>query len=64
MATLGVVRILVSRETTDATAIRTLTELLFENRLDLVSREALAASIAAPSLAGGLAMPLHDGARS
>ena len=62
--TLGVDRILVAGASIDSGAVRTLTELLFENRLDLVSREALAASISAPSMAGGLAMPLHDGARS
>lgn len=55
-------RILVTREQVSADTIRQLTEILFEHRLDLTIRFALASAISAPNESAGLNIPLHDGA--
>ena len=55
-------RILVTRDTIDADAIAELTRILFENRLDLTIRFALASAITEPNISAGLSVPLHDGA--
>ena len=46
----------------DPNAIRALTEVLFESRLDLTLRMPLAAAITKPDESAGLAVPLHQGA--
>jgi uncharacterized protein len=55
-------RVLVAHENVDANAIRALTEVLFESRLDLTLRMPLAAAITKPDESAGLAVPLHQGA--
>jgi uncharacterized protein len=55
-------RVLVAHENVDANAIRALTEVLFESRLDLTLRMPLAAAITKPDETAGLAVPLHQGA--
>ncbi|MEN0088014.1 MAG: TAXI family TRAP transporter solute-binding subunit [Pseudomonadota bacterium] len=55
-------RNLVSREDVDVDAIAELTRILFEHRLDLVTRDALAGNIEQPDAIVGLTVPLHEGA--
>lgn len=62
--TSSVDRLLVTREDVSNSAIRELTRIMFENRLDLTIRFALASAIEAPPDIGGLAVPIHDGAQS
>lgn len=62
--TSAVDRLLVTREDVSDSAVRELTRILFENRLDLTIRFALASAIEAPPDIGGLAVPIHDGAQS
>lgn len=62
--TSSVDRLLVTREDVSDSAIRELTRIMFENRLDLTIRFALASAFEAPSEIGGLAVPIHDGAQS
>ncbi|MCB1428714.1 MAG: TAXI family TRAP transporter solute-binding subunit [Nitratireductor sp.] len=57
-------RILVARANVDASAIAELTRIIFENRLDLTIRFALASAISEPNQASGLSVPLHAGAAS
>jgi uncharacterized protein len=59
---LAVNRILVARSDADPVAVRALTEVMFENRLDLTLRLPLAAAITAPDQTQGLTIPLHEGA--
>ncbi|MEM0899307.1 MAG: TAXI family TRAP transporter solute-binding subunit [Pseudomonadota bacterium] len=58
----SVERILVSREDVDADAVRELTRVLFEHRLDLTIRFSLASAIQKPDETRGLSVPLHAGA--
>lgn len=60
--TASVMRILVTRDDIPAEAIRALTEVLFEHRLDLTIRFSLASAIRQPDESHGLNVPLHDGA--
>ncbi|WP_425416685.1 TAXI family TRAP transporter solute-binding subunit [Oricola indica] len=62
--TAAVDRILVTRTGVGAEAIREVTRILFEYRLDLTIRFALASAIAAPDTDAGLSVPLHEGAQS
>ncbi len=62
MKTAVVNRVLVTRENVDAEAIRELTSILFEHRLDLTIRFALASAIIRPNLVEGVGVPLHEGA--
>jgi uncharacterized protein len=62
--TVSVDRILVTRKDVDPEAIRELTRILFEYRLDLTIRFALASAIQVPDIAAGLSVPLHEGAES
>jgi len=55
-------RLLVARADADPAAIYELTRILFEQRLDLIVRTALADEIAIPDAATGLSVPLHEGA--
>lgn len=55
-------RVLVARESSDPAAIRELTRILFEHRLDLTIRFALASAIRKPNEGTGLGIPLHEGA--
>lgn len=55
-------RILVTREQVSSETVRQLTEILFEHRLDLTIRFALASAISAPNESVGLNIPLHEGA--
>ena len=57
-------RTLVTREDVDAALMRELTSILFENRLDLIIRFALASAIRQPDPALGLSIPLHDGSEA
>lgn len=57
-------RVLVSRSNVDEGAIHELTRILFEHRLDLIIRFALASAILAPEDGVGLSTPLHEGAQS
>ncbi|MBO6813637.1 MAG: TAXI family TRAP transporter solute-binding subunit [Rhizobiaceae bacterium] len=56
-------RILVTRKDVPDEAVRELTRILFEHRLDLVIRFALASAISEPDAGRGLNVPLHDGAQ-
>lgn len=62
MNTIAVNRVLVTRKDIDENAIRELTSVLFEHRLDLTIRFALASAIIRPDLMGGLSVPMHEGA--
>ena len=64
IATSTVRRLLVTREDVDAGAIRELTRILFEHRLDLTIRFALASQVRVPDASEGLNSPLHAGAQS
>ncbi|MCF6321971.1 MAG: TAXI family TRAP transporter solute-binding subunit [Rhizobiaceae bacterium] len=55
-------RVLVTRSEIDNAAISELTRVLFEHRLDLIIRFALASAILEPRSGVGLSAPLHDGA--
>lgn len=55
-------RILVARAEIDPAAIAEVTRIMFEHRLDLTIRFALASEISQPDLARGLSVPLHAGA--
>lgn len=57
-----VARNLVTRADVDEGAIRELTRILFEHRLDLTIRFSLASAIRQPDEARGLNLPLHEGA--
>lgn len=63
-STSSVDRILVSRDSTSETAIRELTRILFEHRLDLTIRFSLASAIQKPDESRGLSVPLHEGAQA
>ncbi len=54
-------RVLVTREDLDPEVIRELTRILFEHRLDLTIRFALASAIQRPDFNAGLGIPLHEG---
>lgn len=56
-------RILVTREDIDPAVIRELTSILFENRLDLVIRFALANAIKKPASDNGISIPMHAGSQ-
>lgn len=62
--TSSVDRILVSRDDTSPDAIRELTRILFEHRLDLTIRFSLASAIQKPDESRGLSVPLHEGAQA
>jgi len=62
--TLSVARVLVTRSDVANPAIRELTRILFEHRMDLTIRFALASAITAPDTTGGLSVPLHEGAEA
>jgi TRAP transporter TAXI family solute receptor len=55
-------RVLVTRADVDDEAIAELTRILFEHRLDLTIRFALASAIRQPDTSKGLSLPLHSGA--
>ncbi|MCB1386218.1 MAG: TAXI family TRAP transporter solute-binding subunit [Nitratireductor sp.] len=57
-------RILVSRSDVDEALIRELTSILFEHRLDLVIRFALASAIRQPDSTAGITIPLHAGSQA
>lgn len=59
--TTTVQRVLVTKDNLDEEPIRELTQILFENRLDLTIRFALASAIKPPNFAEGLAIPMHPG---
>lgn len=59
----AVTRVLVTRQDVDPAAIAELTRVLFEHRLDLTIRFALASAIRQPDDSKGLSVPLHEGAR-
>ena len=59
--TTTVQRILVTRDDLDDESIREFTRILFENRLDLIIRFALASALKPPKLDEGLAIALHPG---
>ncbi|MEM7214585.1 MAG: TAXI family TRAP transporter solute-binding subunit [Pseudomonadota bacterium] len=61
MTTATVDRLLVTREDQDPAVIRELTRILFEHRLDLTIRFALASAVRRPDLNAGLGIPLHVG---
>lgn len=61
--TTTVERVLVTRQDLDEEPIRELTRILFEHRLDLIIRFALASAINTPDPKEGLAIPLHEGAQ-
>ncbi len=62
--TVTVHRLLVSNDKADASAIRELTRVMLENRLDLLTRMPLAATIVGANNERGASLPFHDGAAS
>lgn len=60
----SVTRILVTRDELDPELVRELTSILFENRLDLIIRFALASAIGKPDIDAGLSIPLHEGSQA
>ncbi|MEO0910569.1 MAG: TAXI family TRAP transporter solute-binding subunit, partial [Pseudomonadota bacterium] len=61
--TVTVDRVLVTRDDLPEEHIRELTRILFENRLDLTIRFALANAINRPTIDEGLNIPLHSGSQ-
>ena len=61
-ATATVDRILVTRDDLDPDTIREMTRVMFEHRLDLIIRFALASAVKRPNQDEGLSVPLHEGA--
>ncbi|MGI9350502.1 MAG: TAXI family TRAP transporter solute-binding subunit [Rhizobiaceae bacterium] len=61
MTTVTVDRVMVTREDLDPEIIQELTRILFEHRLDLTIRFALASAIKRPDFDAGLGIPLHEG---
>ncbi len=61
--TVTVDRVLVTRDDLPEEPIRELTRILFENRLDLTIRFALANAINRPTIDEGLNIPLHSGSQ-
>ncbi len=55
-------RFLVTRQDVDPEIVRELTKILFEHRLDLTIRFALASAIKEPDVSEGAGIPLHPGA--
>jgi uncharacterized protein len=62
LPTAYVERVLVTRSTVSASAIRDLTAALFDRRLELTLRFPLAAAVSQPDLERNLSVPVHDGA--
>lgn len=60
--TLSVLRYLIASNTADEDLVAEITSIIFEQRLDLVVRNPLAAQITPPELSDGPALPLHPGA--
>ncbi len=60
--TVTVHRLLVSNDRANVAAIRELTRVMFENRLDLLTRMPLAATIVGANNERGASLPFHDGA--
>lgn len=58
----AVTRVLVTRKDIEPVAIAELTRVLFEHRLDLTIRFALASAVRQPDDSKGLNVPLHEGA--
>lgn len=56
-------RVLVTRSDVDEAAVNELTRVLFEHRLDLIIRFALASAIVKPEENVGISAPLHEGAK-
>lgn len=56
-------RLFVTREDIDPEIIREVTRVLFEHRLDLTIRFALASAISKPNTEVGFGIPLHDGSQ-
>ncbi|NJM63808.1 MAG: hypothetical protein HC849_32520 [Oscillatoriales cyanobacterium RU_3_3] len=55
---------LLVREDVDLEIVREITRILFEYRRNLVAANSLGAMISQPGGSGGLALPLHEGARA
>lgn len=62
ITTMTVNRLLVSNNNADTDAIRELTRILFEHRLDLLTRMPLASTIIGANNEKGASLPFHDGA--
>ena len=62
--TVAVPRLLLARQNLDDSVVRDITQVLFEHRWELVRDNNLAAYIASPDRAKGLAMPVHEGSQS
>ena len=60
----SVTRTLVTRQDSEPEIISELTRILFENRLDLIIRFALASAVQKPGQGQGTSVPLHEGAES
>lgn len=61
--TVGIEQLLLARAETDPDVVKALTEILFEQRGDILLRTPLAMHITAPSLdAGGVSLSVHEGA--
>lgn len=56
-------RLFVTRDDLDPTIVREITRILFEHRLDLTIRFALASAITKPNTEVGFGIPLHDGSQ-
>jgi uncharacterized protein len=64
LPTVGVQAALLAREDVDPKIVQEITRILFEHRRSLVANNSLAAMISQPGGSGGLALPLHEGARA
>lgn len=64
LPSVGVQATLLVREDVDPDMVREITRILFEYRRNLVAANSLGAMISQPGGIGGLALPLHEGARA
>ncbi|NJL68871.1 MAG: TAXI family TRAP transporter solute-binding subunit [Microcoleus sp. SM1_3_4] len=64
LPSVGVQATLLVREDVDPDMVQEITRILFEYRRNLVAANSLGAMISQPGGSGGLALPLHEGARA
>ncbi len=64
LATIAVNRLLIGHKNADSEAVKTITQVLFERRLELLKTTSLAGFISQPDWDAGTFIPIHDGARS
>jgi len=64
LATIAVNRLLIAHKNADKDAVKMITQILFERRLELLKTTSLAGFISQPDWGAGTFIPLHEGAQS